>query len=622
MIKACELETPIAPNYLRNNRSTRQKSLRCFPTCGVRGHVSGGFCGQSLRANLCLSIPIINSSGQDESNIIRKARQSSSRDDEKEKGLPTIGGGHIYPTSNPSNNGIANTNNHGSNFYFYDSELNEEVVPEINDFIFIMEIRPLSQPRISAQRQLQKQDIISQIRTKFDKTSLQKELFMGEIKVLATSIPKEPQIGTKEIDLQVVFNSSHSSWDYSWKSNRWSGPNEKHVVDIIVLKYVNALKFEVVSFYTSDPFIVISSHKKPGATSSHGNKEGDTIRSNMKSPGDEDDDDIQEEQYMKQDEQYDDEDEGQSASMNPVANYKPSGYSYNSRLPKASTTSNHKQLSMFDETNQTNLMGEAIRNESGRKKPNRKRKLNQNLSANINLGINMEMSSGLEELLKASEVLSYLSSSNIFPVAQDVGMSATIQPIFQNLTTESARAYLSAASESIVLTSKGEITSDYLPAYYQTSKERMLTNAGGDSDSEKEEPVAKAVTRSTSANGKPSSKTEGQKKRGGTGPSKGKSTNQINESSRGMSEIQRIGGIPNTSFENEVQRGSTRYTAPALGPSAMYSLPSSYLTQPLSGPADEPIEFLRKEDLSGKGQYHLPIQLRNTDDMISLPTKN
>jgi hypothetical protein len=280
---------------------------------------------------------------------------------------------------------------------------------------------------------------------------------------------------------------------------------------------------------------------------------------------------------------------------------------------------------MFDENNQTDVMVEGLPKENGRKKLSRKRKLNENLSASVNLGLSMEMASGLEELLKASEVLSYLSSSNIFPVAQDAGMSANVQPIFQNLTTESARAYLSAAAESIVLTTKGsEITSDYVPAYYQTSKEGMPTIAVGNSDSEGEEPVAKVATK---ANGKHSSnkttvenQSRGQKK-SGSGQSKSKPTNQINESSRGQSQAQRIGGSPNTGIENEAKRGSTRSTAPALGASALYSLSSPYPPQPLSDPADEPIEFLRKEDLSSKGQYQLPTQLRNTDDMILLPTK-
>ena len=55
MIKSCIFHTPIAASYFRNNRSTRQKSLRCFPMCSIRGHVNGGFCGQSIRTTVTLS---------------------------------------------------------------------------------------------------------------------------------------------------------------------------------------------------------------------------------------------------------------------------------------------------------------------------------------------------------------------------------------------------------------------------------------------------------------------------------------------------------------------------------------------------------------------------------------
>lgn len=41
MITGLNFDTQIAEFYLRNNRSTRQKSLRCFPSCGIKGHISG-----------------------------------------------------------------------------------------------------------------------------------------------------------------------------------------------------------------------------------------------------------------------------------------------------------------------------------------------------------------------------------------------------------------------------------------------------------------------------------------------------------------------------------------------------------------------------------------------------
>ena len=55
MISECVFTTPLALSYLRNNRSTRQKSLRCFPSCSRKGHVIGGFCGVPLCVDIKLS---------------------------------------------------------------------------------------------------------------------------------------------------------------------------------------------------------------------------------------------------------------------------------------------------------------------------------------------------------------------------------------------------------------------------------------------------------------------------------------------------------------------------------------------------------------------------------------
>lgn len=186
MIKSCELQTKISPSYFRNNRSTRQKSLRCFPACCLKGHVAGGFCGQALRATMTLTA--------------------------------------------------------------------EDKPISIGDYLFIAEIRPLSTPRLSSQGTIKKHDLMEQIRVKNDKNSLNRELFMGEINVVTTT--------TKEVTFDIIFNSHLSSWDYSWKSNRWSGPNERHVIDIIVLKCVSIADLLVNSFYTSSSFVIVSSHNK------------------------------------------------------------------------------------------------------------------------------------------------------------------------------------------------------------------------------------------------------------------------------------------------------------------------------------------------------------------------
>jgi len=57
MIRSCFLAKEISTSYKRNNRSTKQKSLRCFPACSSGGHVKGGFCGQALKCQMILDNP-------------------------------------------------------------------------------------------------------------------------------------------------------------------------------------------------------------------------------------------------------------------------------------------------------------------------------------------------------------------------------------------------------------------------------------------------------------------------------------------------------------------------------------------------------------------------------------
>lgn len=122
---------------------------------------------------------------------------------------------------------------------------------DVNDFVFICEIRPGNEPRISAQTVVRKAAVMDKVRSKQDK-DIGKELFMGEVQSYDQH--------DKELDLEVVFNGRHHSWDYSWKSNRWS--EQQHVVDIIVLTYESPLDFRVAGHYTSSQFMILSSHKK------------------------------------------------------------------------------------------------------------------------------------------------------------------------------------------------------------------------------------------------------------------------------------------------------------------------------------------------------------------------
>lgn len=269
MIASCTFHTPIAESYFRNNRSTRQKSLRCFPLCSSRGHVNGGFCGQSIRTTMVLK------PGPPSDTTEASSPLEAPEGEVKE--------GHINATAipiPPSRSKAEESDNDSNNDTTYTNPATSSL--DINDFIIILEIRPLDNPRISKQKFVKKQEILNQLRTKHEKSSLEKELFMGEIDVLsATSsngnnntfnissssfssnaLASSVASTLTELKLYVTFNSNHSSWDYSWKSNRWLGPNEYHVIDIIVLKYYNPTEFQVYSNFVSTPFIVVSSHKK------------------------------------------------------------------------------------------------------------------------------------------------------------------------------------------------------------------------------------------------------------------------------------------------------------------------------------------------------------------------
>jgi len=130
---------------------------------------------------------------------------------------------------------------------------------DISNYIFVAEIRTLSQPKISVQDKISKYYMMEHMRTKFEKNSeLNGEVFIADVIVL----DKQPGV----YELELTFNAQHCSWDYAWKSNRWSGPLEQHVVDVIALRLDRdqPSEYQVIASAESSPFVVLSSHKKPG----------------------------------------------------------------------------------------------------------------------------------------------------------------------------------------------------------------------------------------------------------------------------------------------------------------------------------------------------------------------
>ena len=191
---SCEFINPLAEAYYRNNRSSGQKSLRCFPHCNEKGHSRSSFCGTHLEAAA----------------VIRKSEK------------------------------------------FIKDWQNKEV-------LIIAEIRPSSEQRISALQSVPKSQIISELRDMRNPRS-GGELVLGKIEILEED--------SEKASVRIIFNGEKHSWDYSWKSNRWSGSTASHVIDVILLESFNTAlnhsDLKIHSSAVSKTFILISSHKSTG----------------------------------------------------------------------------------------------------------------------------------------------------------------------------------------------------------------------------------------------------------------------------------------------------------------------------------------------------------------------
>ena len=192
---------PFSVSYLRNNRSSGQKSLRCFPQCTEKGHIASGFCGDHLEATATV-------------------------------------------TKNPE---------------FGDNWLERISV--------VGEIRPLSDQGISSGKKVSRRKLQQELRdTRATKSG--GELLLGEMKIV--------QEDERTAVVTITFNAEKHSWDYSWKSNRWSGVNNSHVVDVVLVQSLtyfpipensaNDPSFDELDVYSSAcgaTFLILSSHKSP-----------------------------------------------------------------------------------------------------------------------------------------------------------------------------------------------------------------------------------------------------------------------------------------------------------------------------------------------------------------------
>lgn len=260
MITNIDWITPIGSGYLRNNRSTKQKSLRCFPTCSVKGHVEGGFCGQALKVRIQFN-------PNPDSNLGNYCNQGSNR---HVKATDFLFVAQMRPdtssmssSSNPSSTCTTSAYNE---LTFMDDEVFSKPNENNNSNMFIL----------SNQKSILMPDLCSRLRNRNEsKTKAEAaELYLGLVEV-----NKE---GEDLFDLDVIFNMNLHSWDYSWKSDRW---NSKlgHYIDIIALRY-GAQELIVSDFKSSTPFQISSSHKKSNQKkSSSSSDENDDKDSNLPS---------------------------------------------------------------------------------------------------------------------------------------------------------------------------------------------------------------------------------------------------------------------------------------------------------------------------------------------------
>jgi hypothetical protein len=202
MIQIADVEftKPLEEAYYRNNRTSGQKSLRCFPHCNDKGHLRSSFCGSHLEVTA-----VIHKDGT-----------------------------------------------------FGDDWQNKEV-------LLLAEIRPFTEPRISALKSVPKSKILSELRDMRNPRS-GGELVIGKVEILIED--------SSTAMVKIVFNEAKHSWDYSWRSNRWSGSSASHVVDIILVESCNSAldqcDLKVYSSVSSKPFILMSSHKPSTSKKSSG----------------------------------------------------------------------------------------------------------------------------------------------------------------------------------------------------------------------------------------------------------------------------------------------------------------------------------------------------------------
>ena len=116
--------------------------------------------------------------------------------------------------------------------------------------MFLLQLRPTKEPQFSKFSILSEDIINSNVRSDSCKKG---QLLRGEAKMISG----RSENGFNDYVLHVEFNSRLSSWDYGWKSNRWS-TDETHLVDVMVLVKGKDKQYVMVAKAESSPFTMVA----------------------------------------------------------------------------------------------------------------------------------------------------------------------------------------------------------------------------------------------------------------------------------------------------------------------------------------------------------------------------
>ena len=247
-----DIITPLKDAYYRNNRTSGQKSLRCFPDCCVgKGHEIHAFCGRSFVCQATLSL----NSLENHESFTEIVEEVVIHHTLEMKSLPSCWVGKIP--------------------------------------MFIMQIRPRYEAYLLKSIVIDEATLCRYLRDgavhnnatyNVRKDGLASDIDgLGIDECYSGSITKMKRFYCDKFDrleLEIVFNFKLASWDYSWKSNRWSC-DTLHTVDIIAYnKREDSNALNLVTYASSSFFQIIGTKvsravldKEKGNKSNKGNSE-------------------------------------------------------------------------------------------------------------------------------------------------------------------------------------------------------------------------------------------------------------------------------------------------------------------------------------------------------------